>query len=60
MRADDGGFKVCFERLRHMPESLESEPRVPLVFKRVFSWWPYVFVLVSVTGLVYIALAAAR
>jgi hypothetical protein len=43
-----------------MPESLQSETRFPVVFKRVFSWWPYVFVLVSVTGLVYIALAAAR
>jgi len=30
------------------------------VLRRAFDWWPYVFIVVSVTGLAYIALTAPR
>ena len=29
-------------------------------FRRVIDWWPYVFIVVSVTGLAYIALSSSR
>jgi len=29
-------------------------------FRRVIDWWPYVFIVVSVTGLTYIALNSSR
>jgi len=30
------------------------------LIRRAIEWWPYVFIVVSVTGLAYIALSAAR
>jgi hypothetical protein len=29
-------------------------------FRRAINWWPYVFIVVSVTGLAYIALTSSR
>jgi hypothetical protein len=29
-------------------------------FRRAIDWWPYVFIVVSVTGLAYIALTSSR
>jgi len=30
------------------------------VFRRAIDYWPYVFIAVSLTGLAYLALSAAR
>lgn len=49
--------------LQKAPPPPMREPRTNpeySVLKRAFDWWPYVFIAVSVTGLTYIALSAAR
>jgi hypothetical protein len=41
-----------------MPE-VQTDSEVS-VLRRAFELWPYVFIVVSVTGLAYIALSASR
>jgi hypothetical protein len=41
-----------------MPEDLVSSERSLL--RRAFELWPYLFILISITGLTYIVLTAAR
>jgi hypothetical protein len=41
-----------------MPEDLANSQRS--LFRRTIELWPYLFVAISVTGLAYVALTAAR
>lgn len=41
-----------------MPEDLVNSQRS--LFRRTIELWPYLFIAISVTGLAYVALAAAR
>jgi len=50
---------------------VQTDSEVPLVpqaqgdsevsaFRRAIEWWPYVFIIISVTGLAYMALSSSR
>ena len=41
-----------------MPEDLVNSQRS--LFRRTIELWPYLFIAISVTGLAYVALTAAR
>jgi hypothetical protein len=45
----------------YMTQSLQNEPKSAMIlFKRAFESWPYIFVLISIAGFIYIAMTVGR
>jgi hypothetical protein len=48
------------QQLPDMRQNLDNQHAAAMAaFKRALGWWPYIFILVSVIGLLYIALNRA-